>query len=168
MHSEFISFLESIENIDNKGIISIFKDAYTTCFESHNDTKNPDNLEKSYNDYTGPKEIYLQFPDITVYLVDGSIIRRDIDIDFIMGDNGFYDNRYIPKNEVWIEFLLPVNERQFITLHELTEIKHMAKGMRYLDAHKIASKTEQKARRDHTGFDFSKLIPELNPEIKQL
>jgi len=83
--------------------------------------------------------------DITVWIVDGRLVRNKLDIDFTEGGHDFvYD--YVPKNEVWIDNDLKLHEIDYILLHELYERNLMSKGMGYLQAHTRASRVETYCR----------------------
>lgn len=124
-----------------------------------------DNLTQM-NYYAGMKVPYKKVFGFQSYLVDGRAIRRNINIDFVMGDNGFHSPRYIPKNEIWIDEQLPPDERQFILLHEAVESYKMRNAMKYVEAHKYASHAEQAARQKYLGFDWiNGTIPELTESV---
>lgn len=82
---------------------------------------------------------------LTVWLVNGSKIRRDIYPDFVFGGN---DKRYafIPPKEIWIDGDVSVYELEFTTEHEIHERNLMARGMSYEAAHREALKVEREAR----------------------
>jgi hypothetical protein len=85
---------------------------------------------------------------VCVYLVDGPVVRRDIDIDFTEGGHGAVYG-YIPKKEVWIEKEESEEERNFLLLHELHEYRLMTdEGLEYEEAHQRASAIEQDCRRN--------------------
>jgi len=83
---------------------------------------------------------------LTVWLVCGPTIRRDLDVEFTDGGHGLRFS-FIPKSEVWIESEGTVKERQFVLVHELYEHKLMARGLGYEDAHQQASNRELEARK---------------------
>jgi hypothetical protein len=82
-----------------------------------------------------------------IYLVDGKSVRDLLDVDFFMGSHDLY-SRYIPKGEVWIEKDLNPKEQKLIMLHELTERELMEKGMKYDEAHAVATATEYLFRKN--------------------
>ncbi len=81
-----------------------------------------------------------------VYIVDGLVVRNEIDIDYVAGGHGYvYD--YIPQNEVWIERDVEPVERPYVLLHELVEIRHMRDYLwKYDRAHEEANRVEAIAR----------------------
>jgi hypothetical protein len=92
-------------------------------------------------------------PDnIQVWSVDGSIIRRDIDDDFVLGTNWKANPNYsgMKDREIWIEKILdsdPV-ERGCIEIHELVEANLMEHyKLPYHKAHLLASKVEEYYRK---------------------
>ena len=74
---------------------------------------------------------------ITVWRVDGKIVRDYFLIEYA---DGGHDKVYsfIPKNEVWIEEVLPDDEAKFILLHELHERYLMCNGKDYALIHVTA------------------------------
>jgi hypothetical protein len=93
-----------------------------------------------------PAKVHLELweqiqSNVTVWIVDGRLVRSAFDVDFTEGGHGFvYD--FVPRNEVWIDNDLQKTERPFILLHELHERNLMTKGWTYSDAHAEASAVE--------------------------
>ncbi len=81
-----------------------------------------------------------------VWLVDGRAVRDLAYVDFTLGGHG-YRYRFIPKGEVWIDDAVGPLEREAILHHEAVEVGLMARGMRYAEAHAIASEAEVRFRR---------------------
>jgi len=94
--------------------------------------------------------------NILIMSVDGEYIRDNIDVDFLMGGNpGPY--KYVPNNEVWIEYNLSAIDTMSILLHELIEMYHMKSGhMTYNRAHKLADQFEEQLRNVYANSDISK------------
>lgn len=104
--------------------------------------------------YKGSKTLFRELSDCRIYIVDGTAMRRDVDDDFIMGSNAKANADYIPAGEIWLEQMLTPPERFFIALHETIEFRHMETGLKYEQAHKMASKTEQALRKKWKDFPF--------------
>ena len=85
------------------------------------------------------------FRGFNVFYVDGNLIRQQIDIDFVMGGNG-YRYLYCPLDEIWIDSVFK-KEADYIMLHEYVELNHMKNGMNYPEAHDLASIQETMLRR---------------------
>jgi len=85
---------------------------------------------------------------LTVRYVDGSIVRRFLDPEFVCGGHDLVYG-YIPKKEVWIDALMDPRDISPVLLHETTERGLMAKGTPYDAAHEFATATERLARRNH-------------------
>ncbi|HEX8946979.1 MAG TPA: hypothetical protein VF829_02085 [Candidatus Paceibacterota bacterium] len=89
---------------------------------------------------------------VTVWLVDGNIIRDSYMLGFAEGGHGVVYS-WIPENEVWIEESLKPEEREFIVLHELHERYLMlSKKMSYEDAHHGATIVEDHYREHREGL----------------
>lgn len=78
--------------------------------------------------------------------VDGCWVRDHLDVDFTMGGHPARYS-YIPADEVWIDACLPGKDQACTIVHELVEMRLMAEhGMRYGNAHELASRTERLMR----------------------
>lgn len=82
---------------------------------------------------------------ISVWIVDGRLVRSVFDIDFTEGGHD-YVYEFVPQNEVWIDNDLEEIERPYVLLHELHERNLMAKGWSYDNAHEDSSKIEYYCR----------------------
>ncbi len=75
--------------------------------------------------------------DISVWIVDGAAVRRDIYPDFGMSDNDLACH-FIPPKEIWIDGQISCEETEFSIATELYERELMAKGVPYDDAYERA------------------------------
>lgn len=106
--------------------------------------KKKSNFRLKFNPRLKKLKIYHNFK---VFLVDGELIRNKLDIDFVMGGNGFR-YLYIPVNEIWIDDAYKNSkEVNYIILHEFIELNLMKHGINYSKAHDLASVKELKERR---------------------
>jgi len=103
-------------------------------------------IEKIHKELLGQTE-----DNISVWLVDGRIVRNNLNIDFSEGGHDLvYD--FIPEKEVWIDDDVVKEERIYIILHELYERLLMKNGYSYSHSHggvgetKGASEIEWEAR----------------------
>jgi hypothetical protein len=92
-----------------------------------------------------------------IYLIDGEYFRDNLDIDFTVGGHHWV-YPFIPKNEVWLDeaYAEEPKELEYFLAHELEEIKHMKKGMKYEEAHALANALEKRIR-DRIDKKMSKL-----------
>lgn len=82
---------------------------------------------------------------MSVWVIRGKLVRNSLNISFTEGGHDLvYD--FVPKNEVWIDNDIYSEERLPIILHELYERSLMADGLKYLAAHRRASRLEHEAR----------------------
>lgn len=89
---------------------------------------------------------------ITVFIVDGELVRDLYKTDYVEGGHGYVYN-FIPKNEVWIEDSIKTYEIKYILLHELFERNLMkTENMDYNTAHEKAADIEFKARESNTDI----------------
>jgi len=81
------------------------------------------------------------FGNLTVWLVNGELIRDFLYTDFVEGGHfKVYD--WVPDGEIFIESAVIGNERFYILLHEIFECRLMLAGLKYNDAHEKATKLE--------------------------
>ncbi|MCX6738487.1 MAG: hypothetical protein NT098_00350 [Candidatus Parcubacteria bacterium] len=91
-------------------------------------------------------------PFLTVWRIDGSIVRALYMVDYADGGHDLvYD--FVPKNEIWIEEVLDENERKFILLHEMHERYLMSQGKDYHHAHEGATIIEAHYRKNPEGLE---------------
>jgi hypothetical protein len=99
--------------------------------------------------------------DVTIWLVNGRLVRDWFDIDFTEGGHDLV-YKFVPKGEVWIDNDVEPEERSYILLHELHERNLMKKGLSYNEAHADSSRLEYHVR--HHPKELSKA---LEIEIKK-
>lgn len=87
---------------------------------------------------------------IQVWLVDGVVIRKHFDVDFVFGGHG-YRYLYVPINEIWIDNGVDQKDIYPTVLHEFTERHLMERGWGYNDGHDYAARMEIGLRR---GTEF--------------
>lgn len=83
--------------------------------------------------------------NVKVWLVDGELIRDIFDLNFSDGGHDLI-YPYIPKNEIWIDNTTNEEEIKHILLHESHERMLLKSGMKYIEAHKLATREEYKSR----------------------
>jgi|GEM_PF-840501 len=83
---------------------------------------------------------------VHVMIVDGSIVRRHIDPEFVFGGHDFVYS-YIPKGQIWLEDCMNPKEIPFVFEHEFLERRLMSKGKDYDNAHEYATIADREARR---------------------
>jgi hypothetical protein len=95
------------------------------------------------------KGIYLQLysvrQGISIWIVNGSNVRRDIypDFGFSGNDLAYY---FIPKNEIWIDAQITCEETEFSILCEINERNYMVSGDDYDQGYEKALIEESKIR----------------------
>ncbi len=83
---------------------------------------------------------------VSVWVVDGAAVRRDIFPDFGLSGNDLAYH-FIPKKEIWIDGQISCEETEFSTAIELLERDSMAKGMSYDQAYEQALQAVAPPRR---------------------
>lgn len=74
---------------------------------------------------------------LTVWIVDGAAVRRDVFPDFgLSGNDRAY--RFIPKGEIWIDDQISCEETEFSVATELIERTLMGEGVPYNEAYEQA------------------------------
>jgi len=100
---------------------------------------------------------------ISVWIVDGAAVRRDIYPDFGMSDNGLASH-FIPADEIWIDGQMSCEETEFSIATELFERGLMAKGIPYDTAYEraiTAIGVSRKRAADSARHKPSLLIPRV-------
>lgn len=130
---------------------------------------------KGIDDIAGVYRVYMgKIDSLSIYIVDGETVRREIYPDFIFGGN---EQRYhfIPHNEIWIDN--SVSNREYTTTlkHEINEMILMRDaGMTYIQAHDSSLMLEVKLRNDFKSesLEHEKSLPEVlvsdTDSIKQI
>ena len=90
---------------------------------------------------------------LLVHEVDGGIVRRSLDPDFVSGGHYLIYPDYISKGEIWLDGKLNPKELPYILKHESTECHLMQQGASYIHAHDKAIHAEKLAR-VHDNFAF--------------
>ena len=130
---------------------------------------------KGIDDIPGVYRVYMgKIDSLSIYIVDGETVRREIYPDFIFGGN---EQRYpfVPHNEIWIDN--SVSNREYMTTlkHEINEMVLMRDaGMTYIQAHDSSLMLEVKLRNDfrNESLKHEKSLPEVfvsdTDSIKQI
>jgi len=93
---------------------------------------------------------------ISVWIVDGKIVRSVYFVDFTEGGHDLVYS-FVPDGQVWLDNDLKAIERPYVLLHELYERSLMKKGLTYSQAHWRASKLEWSSRHNEDQLK-SKLL----------
>lgn len=82
--------------------------------------------------------------NVDIFLVDGDEVKKEHFMDFVEGGHDIV-YRFIPENQVWIDYNISNRPIYHIIYHELIERTLMLYNkMNYEQAHNIANKEEQK------------------------
>ncbi len=82
---------------------------------------------------------------ITVWIVNGRLVRSTFDIDFTEGGHDkVYE--FVPSGEIWIDDAIVEQERGYVLLHELHERNRMSQEWPYSKAHAESSRIEYRCR----------------------
>lgn len=84
---------------------------------------------------------------LTIWIVNGRLVRSKYFIDFVEGGHHFVYH-WVPLNEVWLDDDLRPKEFPFVLLHELNERKLMSQGWTYDKAHENSSSIEFSCHQD--------------------
>ncbi len=83
----------------------------------------------------------------TLKYVDGAIVRRYLDPEFIFGGHDLVYPAYIPSGEIWLDDLADPAELPYFLVHEKVERELMMAGKPYDIAHEFAIAADKEARR---------------------
>lgn len=96
------------------------------------------------------QSVYLHLFDsrsgVTVWVVNGSLVRKNIYPDFGFSGNG-YVYHFIPKDEIWIDGQISCEETEFSISRELLQKELMSKGMNYDQSYHKAIVQETRIRK---------------------
>jgi hypothetical protein len=84
---------------------------------------------------------------ISIWIVDGAAVRRDIFPDFGLSGNDLAYH-FIPRREIWIDGQISCEENQFSIEQEVRERSFMVEGLPYDDAYDKALASTREVRRD--------------------
>lgn len=94
----------------------------------------------------------------TAWIVDGSVIRAEVDIDFAIGGNPAR-YAYVPENEIWLEWTGDENDVKATFMHEVMEADAMRRGYSYDESHEWASEGESAIRALGDGRGLPHFVP---------
>jgi hypothetical protein len=111
--------------------------------EAHPDEYHPvpeDVLIRVHDEFLGRVEPF------AVWMVDGGVVRNEVDVDFTVGGNPAVYG-YIPKDEIWVDHQRSPKDLACDLVHELVETWFMNNlNMGYDDAHDRANEVENRLR----------------------
>jgi hypothetical protein len=103
---------------------------------------------------------------ITIWVMDGYVVRRDIYPDFGFSGNDMAYH-FIPENEIWIDGSISCEETEYSIALELKEREYMKRGKNYDDAYLEAVKVTDKMRAENNEMIFKrKTIINTNPIVR--
>jgi hypothetical protein len=111
------------------------------------------------------RNIYLQLyskrGDISIWIINGAIVRRDIYPDFGLSGNdlAYY---FIPRNEIWIDAQISCEETELSIICELKERNYMLRGDNYDNAYVKALKEEDIIRKQKYNDVRNKPLIKIN------
>ena len=115
------------------------KKAYKAEQAERAKTKDMKKVESSSDVHV--KKLSVTDGGLTIWLVNGRLVRSDYFIDFVEGGHHLI-YPWVPEMEIWIDDDLKPQEYPFVILHELHERSLMAKDWTYALAHADSSKIE--------------------------
>lgn len=74
---------------------------------------------------------------VSVFIVDGPLVRRDLDGDFCFGANDLAAD-YVPAGEIWLDSAMSCEHAYYALLHQREERRRLASGMPWDDAYESA------------------------------
>ncbi len=91
------------------------------------------------------RELQSPIQGFTICIVDGSLVRKNYDIDFT-NYGQFYRFPFIPPNQIWIDCEAHPNEYRFFIKDAIVEFLSMKKGSSFEQALEQVKKEDQKNR----------------------
>lgn len=93
-------------------------------------------------------KLYSKQDGFSIYLVDGSYIRKNINTQFTNFGQHYRFPKMIPKYEIWLDKDYGENEYRYYIAHAIKEWELMNSGKSYRTALTIADKLEKRMRED--------------------
>jgi len=95
------------------------------------------------------RQLYRRVKGLSVWIVDGALVRRDIHPDFCFGGHD-RKYRFVPAGEIWLDSAMSVEEAHFALTHELAERELMAVGEEYDRAYEgaLVRQLDERARQE--------------------
>ncbi|MBS1517005.1 MAG: hypothetical protein JSS91_02870 [Bacteroidetes bacterium] len=97
---------------------------------------------------------------VSIWIVDGYAVRRDIFPDFGFSGNG-REYLFIPENEIWIDGQISCQQTELSIALELKERELMKQGNTYDDSYTTAMETVKKLRKENDSLAADR------PEVKK-
>jgi len=92
---------------------------------------------KAHGGHAVYRQRYATIGGVTVWLVDGPMVREFMEGNFCFSDHGFNKNSFIPKDEIWLDSSMAVVRGVISLAQALEERAMMAGGMEYVDAYPL-------------------------------
>jgi len=112
------------------------------------------------------EELYAEYGDLKVWIVDGELVRSAIFIEFTEGG---HDKVYafVPENEIWLDDDLSAEEMRFIFLHELYERNLMLKNWSYYveEEEQLKHRRGNRFKSAHTAASVLESLCRQKPEL---
>ncbi|MBZ0184692.1 MAG: hypothetical protein K8F91_00470 [Candidatus Obscuribacterales bacterium] len=83
------------------------------------------------------RSLFNRLDGISVWIVDGPVVRREIDGDFCFGGNDL-SCQYIPAGEIWLDSSMSSEHTFYALKHQVEERKRLSAGMSWNDAYESA------------------------------
>lgn len=103
----------------------------------------------------------------SIWLVDGTKIRDEIDNQWVCGGNPARDI-FLPKGEIWIEKNTTTEDLIPFVIHECVEYIFMLDGLTYDEAHEKAGNIEIKLRETRNQWSSKDLKIVVQDVVKNL
>jgi hypothetical protein len=96
------------------------------------------------------RSFYGRRKGVSIWIVDGPFVRGHLDPDFTYGGHGF-EFAFIPKDEIWIDNSISVEEAIFTIAHEQLQRELMAEGWDYDTAYELSLAKQYHERDRHAA-----------------
>jgi hypothetical protein len=90
---------------------------------------------------------------VKIWIVDGPKVRQHLDGDFAFAGHG-YKFDFIPKDEIWLDSAMSVEQAHFALYHEINERRMIAKSGDYDNAYPEALALELRERSRHESVSL--------------
>lgn len=133
------------------------------------DEKRARRHEKKSSLLRGVYRLYVKrVKGVSIWIVDGPRVRQHLDGDFTFAGHG-YKYSFIPKDEIWLDSAMSVEQAHYALIHELNERRMMAAGTDYDYAYPsaLALELDERARQTKRARKHEKSLPKVSLGVRE-
>ncbi|MGD9679807.1 MAG: hypothetical protein AB7W16_01370 [Candidatus Obscuribacterales bacterium] len=105
---------------------------------------------------------------VRVFIVDGPLVRRELDGDFCFGANDLAAD-YVPAGEIWLDSAMSCEHAYYALLHQREERRRLASGMPWDDAYEsaLALRIAEQSRQEGLALRHESRLQEVAYGVRE-